>query len=178
MVFSSSNLPDRPILFSKEKTMHRLLVVLFAIFCLCSAADAKDTLTVYDKKPATRYFHKHKITNAYDGEIVANDHLLVQSRTDKEMTFILSVISNENDECLIEGTAARISGSNAYEYRQNKCRLIFVFGKDRVQLQASGATGDSCYVSDLNQGHGCGGQTCLLSGTYMNPKAASTRPSR
>ena len=156
--------------------MYRWLAVLLSFICLCGAAYAKDSLPASDMKPAIRYFHKHKITNSYDGEIIANDHLLVQSRNDKEMKFILSVISDENDECLIEGTAARIDGSNAYEYRQNKCRMIFAFGPENVHLQAFGAAGNSCYVSDLRQGHGCGAHTCILSGSYIKAKAASARP--
>ena len=66
--------------------MCRLSVVLFSLLCLCGAVYAKDSLPPSDMKPAIRYFHKHKITNSYDGEIVANDHLLVQSRNDKDMT--------------------------------------------------------------------------------------------
>ena len=54
--------------------------------------------------------------------------------------------------------------------------MIFAFGTDNVHLQAFGAAGSSCYVSDLKPGHGCGAQTCILSGTYTKTKAASARP--
>lgn len=160
----------------KEKSMLRFLIILLSVVCLYGNIYAQDKPASSDTAKTVRYFHKHKISNAYDGEIVANDHLMVRSRNDKEMTFILSVISNENDECLIEGAAARIAGSNTYEYKQNQCRIIFFFDQDNVKLAVDGADGNSCYVSDLDKNHGCGGHTCILSGTYIKPKAASAQP--
>lgn len=118
---------------------------------------------------STRYLYTHVISSYYDAKMQANDHLVVSGRNDKEMSFLLTAIANENHECVIEGKAIR-SADGRYNYQENMCRMIFTFGSDEVVVQVTGTNGNYCQCPDLRSGHGCGYNTRIDSATYKKAK--------
>lgn len=149
------------------------ITFLMLIFMTGSVYAGSDSLPDRDtaRKEATRYLHTHVISTHYDGKVSANDHLVVSGRDDKEMSFLLTAIANENHECVIEGKAIRVDDGR-YEYRENSCRMLFVFGQDELVLKVTGATGNYCQCPDLRAGHGCGFNTSINSATYKKEKKA------
>lgn len=125
--------------------------------------------TIPGAKAATLYLQTKTISHTQHGETKANNHLRVQTGHAKEIHFSLTTIANEYHECLLEGEATRID-ERQYEYRENKCRVIFVLGSDDVTLRATGAHGDYCRADDLSAGHGCGYNTTIDSTTYKKVK--------
>lgn len=125
----------------------------------------------------TRYLYTHVISSHYDAKIQANDHLVVSGRNDKEMSFLLTAIANENHECVIEGKAIK-SADGHYKYQENACQMIFTFGQDELDLKVTGANGNYCQCPDLRSGHGCGFNTLINSATYKKEKKKTPAGSR
>ena len=124
------------------------------------------------RKEATRYLHTHVISTYYDGKVNANDHLVVSNKDAKEMSFLMTAIADDSHECVIEGKAIRVDDGR-YEYRENTCRILFVFGQDELVLKVTGANGNFCRCPDLRTGHGCGFNTLIDSATYKKEKKAA-----
>lgn len=117
----------------------------------------------------TLYLHAHTISHVEHGEIKANNHLRVWNKNVKEMDFSVMTISNDYHECFLEGKATQVA-LQSYEYRENKCRVLFVFDQDEVTLRVTGANGAYCRTDDLRAGNGCGFNTLIDSATYKKAK--------
>lgn len=154
--------------------MNRFLMTVFILFWtsgLLYAADGAATHPDAGAITRTLYLCSHKISNHYDKDFSANNHLMVWNQGDMEIGFMLVVISNDNHECLMEGTAVR-GRDGRYEYRENQCRLSFAVGKDQVDFDVKGSGGSVCRAADLREGHGCGYNTSIDPGIYKKAQKA------
>lgn len=144
------------------------LIFLFTAGTACAAESAA---ALSDHKDGGRclYLYPHEVSHPVYGKENANDYLRVISKDDDKMTFQMTTIADEYHECLIMGDAQR-TGRDSYEYRENSCRLTFVFGPGEVKLAAQGAQGDFCRCADLRAGHGCGYNTLIRSAAYGKEK--------
>ena len=160
--------------------MLRLTVTLLIFISMVGAAHAgSDSAPAPGaaEKGTALYLYTHAISHTQHGEIKANNHLRVWSKDAKEMRFSLMTLANEYHECLLEGKATQ-TGNREYEYRENKCRMLFVFDENDVTLRATGASGESCRTEDLRPGHGCGFHTVIESATYQKAKKTVRPASR
>lgn len=140
------------------------LVFLFTACTVC-ATDSSTPCPPPADDGCCLYLYTHPVSHPVYGKQNANDHLRVVSKDDEKMTFQLTTIGDEYHECLIMGEADK-SGAGIYEYRENKCRLTFVFSPGEVAVTAEGREGAFCRVADLRTGHGCGYNTLINSSVY------------
>lgn len=160
--------------------MHRFLTTIFILICTAGLLYAADgTMPPSDATAKTRmlYLHAHRISNHFDKDFNANNHLMVWNQGDTEIGFMMAVISNDNHECLMEGTAVR-GRDGRYEYRENKCQLSFAVGPDQVDLDVKGSGGKTCRATDLREGHGCGYNTSIDPGVYKKAQKAGLAETR
>ena len=144
--------------------MLRFTITFLTLFFTAGSVNAGGE-TVPGVNEATLYLQTKTISHTQHGETKANNHLRIRTGHVKKIFFSLTTIANEYHECLLEGEATRID-ERQYEYRENKCRVIFVLSSDDVTLHATGAHGDYCRADDLSAGHGCGYNTTIDSATY------------
>ncbi|MEE9913780.1 MAG: hypothetical protein K4571_18880 [Deltaproteobacteria bacterium] len=148
----------------------KLTVLIFIIAAgSVFAADPSVPGRQADPRDVTLYLNARAVTHAEYGTTKANNHLRVWSRDAKEMSFSLTTISSEYQECLMEGKATR-AGDGPYEYRENTCRMAFAFGSDAVDVRVTGADGQYCRCGDLRPDHGCGSRTTIDSGAYQKAR--------
>jgi len=154
--------------------MKRFLITALMLICtagLLYAAGGTAPSSETSVKTRTLYLHSHKISNHYEKDFSANNHLVVLSHSDREMSFMITTISDENHECILEGKATR-GQDGRYEYKENSCLLSFAVGAEQVDLDVKGSGGKVCRVYDLREGHGCGYNTSIDPGVYQKAKTA------
>ncbi len=158
--------------------MPRFLIAILISLGTAGLLYASDgTAPPTDTNVKTLYLHSHKISNQYDKDISANNHLVVFNRDNKEMSFMLTMLADENHECVLEGKATR--GPDArYTYQENKCVLSFAVGPEQVDLDVKGSGGKACRVFDLREGHGCGYNTKIDPGIYKKAKKVGPAQTR
>src|SRR5512145_2692299 len=97
--------------------MLRLRITLLIFILTAGSAFAADPSVPGGQagpRDVTLYLNTRAVTHAEYGTTKANNHLRVWSRDANEMSFSLTTISSEYQECLIEGKATR-AGDKPYE---------------------------------------------------------------
>lgn len=152
--------------------MLRYLIAVLMFMFTVGAVSAADVSTPGGKAGSidvTLYVYAREVLHTAYGKIKANNHLRVWNRDAREMSFLLTTLSDEYQECLLEGQAKRLDDGR-YEYRENTCRMVFSFGADDVDVRMTGAGGNYCRSGDLREGHDCGSRTTIDSGAYQKAR--------
>jgi hypothetical protein len=143
-----------------------LIFLISILYCVQVWAACGDTPEGdSNQKGVSIYQHAKTVYDSTEGNIKANDNLIVWNKDANELCFSITTVSNYFHNCSVEGKSTKVR-NNEYGYTQNKCRVFLSFMKDKVKVTATGSRGNYCVAEDLGEDNGCGMNTSIDSVVY------------